>query len=671
VRRYFRLIATVAVSVVALAGPVGSRVLAEPPDQTVIYTTSFDGGVGAEWGSLAGSFCAYDSDGNTNPDALQQTGGEACTLVHLSEQGCVPTAQGLPWSGEYLNDYEVIMHGKGLGDDADIGVAVRGNSGSALTFQFINHSFQVLKANAGGSGGGSWSFGVNFGPATSFIPGFDVTHSHEYKVRAVDGDFEFRVDGVLIGTQTDPVVGGRTFDNSSTGTVGVAGWDPIVIFDFQVKFIAGGEPLPPEPSPKGQIVLRQNAHDCADFYLYVPSGATAGTPLPLVITSHSTVTTADEEIGLNCPPPWGCCEESPFPNTRWYQLAENVGDVNGHGQQFIAAAPAMAGANGGLVLPWTGETQAATDEQRILAIYNQIVNYEATTYGFAVKTACVFLTGWSGGGIPTYYTGVRHPETFRMILSRQGNFDEDMFDTAGPLDTDLTVAILGGINDLVVPINPIHNNAREWLISHGYPRAFAAPADPHIRALPDNEWPTVPSDHYCHSLVAWDTFMDLCPDCIDVVPPQIAPPLPDPDAAITDTEYHKQLTLLQGSQPMTWSILEGPPGAQIDNQGQVYDWTPHVQDLGCWVTFEVKASNGAGFDTATWQVVVFSKADLDRDHDVDQEDFGTLQACLAGSGTPYQAECESSDVDADEDVDQVDLAIFRACMGGPNNAPGC
>jgi len=58
--------------------------------------------------------------------------------------------------------------------------------------------------------------------------------------------------------------------------------------------------------------------------------------------------------------------------------------------------------------------------------------------------------------------------------------------------------------------------------------------------------------------------------------------------------------------------------------------------------------------------------DFDRDGDVDQANFGRLQACLSGSGVVYLPGCELADLQSDGDVDQDDLMIFRRCMSGAN-----
>ena len=66
-----------------------------------------------------------------------------------------------------------------------------------------------------------------------------------------------------------------------------------------------------------------------------------------------------------------------------------------------------------------------------------------------------------------------------------------------------------------------------------------------------------------------------------------------------------------------------------------------------------------------------SPGDLDGDRDVDQEDFGLLQACLTGSGKLPQAGCENADLDGDLDVDENDVGILHCHMNGPGIIPDC
>ena len=63
--------------------------------------------------------------------------------------------------------------------------------------------------------------------------------------------------------------------------------------------------------------------------------------------------------------------------------------------------------------------------------------------------------------------------------------------------------------------------------------------------------------------------------------------------------------------------------------------------------------------------------DFDNDNDVDQEDFGHLQACFSGSGLSYSPGCEDADLDLDGDVDQQDLMAFASCQSGAGQSPAC
>jgi uncharacterized lipoprotein YddW (UPF0748 family) len=58
--------------------------------------------------------------------------------------------------------------------------------------------------------------------------------------------------------------------------------------------------------------------------------------------------------------------------------------------------------------------------------------------------------------------------------------------------------------------------------------------------------------------------------------------------------------------------------------------------------------------------------DFDADGDVDQQDFGHMQACMSGSMVAQAApECANARFDGDSDVDQDDLSMFLSCLSGP------
>jgi len=150
-------------------------------------------------------------------------------------------------------------------------------------------------------------------------------------------------------------------------------------------------------------------------------------------------------------------------------------------------------------------------------------------------------------------------------------------------------------------------------------------------------------------------------------PPIVAAFTPNPDRVFAGLEYVRQLTLVEGYPPPAWSVVEGPAGAQVDDDGRVAQWTPGPDQVGDWFTFQVQARNVYGADGTTWDVRVDCPGDFDGDRDVDQQDFGRLQACLGAPGTPPAGPgCQDADLDGDEDVDQADFGVFETCMSGAN-----
>ena len=64
------------------------------------------------------------------------------------------------------------------------------------------------------------------------------------------------------------------------------------------------------------------------------------------------------------------------------------------------------------------------------------------------------------------------------------------------------------------------------------------------------------------------------------------------------------------------------------------------------------------------------RLDFDGDGDIDQSDFGRLQACYTGPGVPVTDPiCTAMQIDVDNDVDQEDVTSFFECMTAPNIEP--
>lgn len=158
-----------------------------------------------------------------------------------------------------------------------------------------------------------------------------------------------------------------------------------------------------------------------------------------------------------------------------------------------------------------------------------------------------------------------------------------------------------------------------------------------------------------------------------------------------------------------WVGTGNPPNQvfTVANGGDGHlDYLIHVDASAPWlsVTPHAGSSNGApnphtlAFDMASYRagtytgtltvtgnaynspqtlavtvVVETVKPDLDGDADVDQEDFGLFQACLAPAGATLEPQCARMDFNGDVTVGPSDLAVFLSCHSGAGVAasPTC
>lgn len=95
----------------------------------------------------------------------------------------------------------------------------------------------------------------------------------------------------------------------------------------------------------------------------------------------------------------------------------------------------------------------------------------------------------------------------------------------------------------------------------------------------------------------------------------------------------------------------------------------------CTITATAPEASNSPFVAMVVTLTVTSAAsDFDRDCDVDQSDFGHLQACMSGGGYQQTNEdCTNADLDLDGDVDEADFGAFQNCFNGAGTAPrdGC
>ena len=157
-----------------------------------------------------------------------------------------------------------------------------------------------------------------------------------------------------------------------------------------------------------------------------------------------------------------------------------------------------------------------------------------------------------------------------------------------------------------------------------------------------------------------------------VVPGPVSGPTPVHNAVGVPT--HADLSWSAGTCAGSYEVFFGPGDGLVlvsVQSGTGFDPGP-LQRLTRY-SWRVDGLNGTVRTPGpTWRFTTAgAPADYDLDGDVDQSDFGTLQACISGSGEPRPDQCGPADLDGDWDVDGADVVVFQGCMHGSNRPPGC
>ncbi len=188
-----------------------------------------------------------------------------------------------------------------------------------------------------------------------------------------------------------------------------------------LAFVVAGCPITEDQDTPVPQVQRVEPRTKSEYWMYVPSYYNARRLWPLVITLHGT-------------PPW---DTSTRQIKQWKALAEREG--------FIVVAPELEAVEG--ILP-VGDPrrvdQLQEDERTILSVLQDVAGE------YRVDRRCVMLTGFSGGGYPLYYVGMRNPQRFQLLVARACNSDIDMLETVGVNDEnrDQKIFIFWGKDDL-------------------------------------------------------------------------------------------------------------------------------------------------------------------------------------------------------------------------------
>jgi poly(3-hydroxybutyrate) depolymerase len=154
---------------------------------------------------------------------------------------------------------------------------------------------------------------------------------------------------------------------------------------------------------------------------------------------------------------------------RWITAAERYG--------LIICSPDFDSANGLLGIPADRPApELVRDELAVLAILKELFAR------YNINRDAVMITGWSGGGFPAHFIGLRHPDIFRAIVGRTANFNEHLVaDETAHRARHMHVYVFFGQGDLP-GFDEMNRNANFWYTVRGF-RNFV------IRRLPGGHDP--------------------------------------------------------------------------------------------------------------------------------------------------------------------------------------
>lgn len=150
---------------------------------------------------------------------------------------------------------------------------------------------------------------------------------------------------------------------------------------------------PPTPHPPRHEVDPSTGRG---YYIYVPSTYQHDRPAPLVVSCHGT-------------PPYDVARHH-------IEELKHYGEVNG----CIIVAPELIATDG--LLGDGPVVGMLADEKYILSIISLL------GYRYNIDRANIMITGFSGGGFPTYWVGLRNPDVFSAVVARSCNFNRGNLD---------------------------------------------------------------------------------------------------------------------------------------------------------------------------------------------------------------------------------------------------
>jgi len=198
-------------------------------------------------------------------------------------------------------------------------------------------------------------------------------------------------------------------------------------------FLAGCYVAPPE-TKNSHLTLTEPVTK-NHYYLYVPSYYSDDSDWPLVVTLHGTNPYDGQKRQI----------------LEWRDTAERYG--------LIVAAPKLSSTQGDIpAVPsvwYANPKKLGADEKVILSVIADVrskwrIARRPDGPDGAPGKGLMLLTGFSSGGFPLFYVGLRHPEMFDMLIARDINCTTELLESVPLTDAakKLPILIFWGRDDL-------------------------------------------------------------------------------------------------------------------------------------------------------------------------------------------------------------------------------
>jgi hypothetical protein len=203
----------------------------------------------------------------------------------------------------------------------------------------------------------------------------------------------------------------------------------------------------------GRIDYQKDTTTGRTYHLYIPTTYNPRRQYPLVITGQGTFP-FDEAAGQR---------------NRWVDVAERYG--------LIICSPDFDSATGFLTVPQDRPApELVRDEEATMSIVAELKRR------YNINPDALMITGWSAGSFPAHFIGLRHPDVFRCIIGRTGNFNENLVtDDVAMRARHMHVYVFFGEGDLP-GFDQMNRDANFWYTVRGF-RNFV------IRRLPGGHNP--------------------------------------------------------------------------------------------------------------------------------------------------------------------------------------